>query len=155
MRLFSTIAATAVILSGCMTYHPPTLTAPERAIVVDKPFDTTWELVIDWYAAQGVGIDKIQKESGLISAIPGTVGIGSFVSCGKLEGGAFENYHSAMSTVVRKVSDYQSKITVNVSANAKAILRNGYGQVLKEQEVECISTGKLEKTLQAYVSENK
>lgn len=60
-----------------------------------------------------------------------------------------------MSTVVRKISDARTKVTVNVSSSAHAVRRNGYGMVMQDIEARCISTGQLEKALQDYVVQQK
>lgn len=148
------VVVAALSASGCMSYTPPIESPAQRVITVQKPYETVWDLAIDWFGSTGVGLDKIQKESGLISAAPNSVRPGKYLNCGKIGmGGALEEFSSSMNVVVRKVSEDQTKVTVNVVADGMAIARNAYGAVLKQRKATCLTTGELEKSFHQYVSE--
>jgi hypothetical protein len=77
-------------MAGCYKNIPPVL-APERQILeVAASFDATWNAVIDLFAEQHIGIQLLDKPSGLIVAVPFEVPPDSAVrwaSCGGFKRG--------------------------------------------------------------------
>lgn len=139
-------------LTGCVSLKPAHERNVDRRIFVDESFESVWADTIDWFAATGLGINKIKKESGLISAMPGSVRIGKYLDCGALSSGRYENFTSTLNVVVRKIEPEKTQLTVNVVGNAVAVVRNGYGAILDQKRAPCYSTGELEKSIQNYIS---
>lgn len=139
------------LLSGCTMYTPPIEIPVDNQIVINKPFDTVWELTIDWFATTGVTLNKIEKGSGLISTAPGSIVPGEYMNCGIIDNGRYENIRSSMNVVIRKMNDKQSKVSINVNCSADAVGRNGYGSILFFQKARCYSTGVLEQSLQNHL----
>ena len=81
---------TVAVLAGCYKTIPPVL-APERPVLeVAASFDATWDAVIDLFAEQHIGIQLLDKPSGLIVAVPFEVPPDSAVrwaSCGGFKRG--------------------------------------------------------------------
>ena len=80
---FVTVFLPIFSIFGCAaSVEQPTKREIENQFVVSKSFENTWLDIIDWFAAAGVGLKDIEKESGLINADPGSVDKGDFLDCG-------------------------------------------------------------------------
>ncbi len=81
---------TVAALAGCYKTIPPVL-APERPLLeIAASFDATWDAVIDLFAEQHIGIQLLDKPSGLIVAVPFEVPPDSaarWASCGGFKRG--------------------------------------------------------------------
>jgi len=64
------VGAVVCAMAGCYKNIPPVL-APERPVLeVAASFDATWTAVIDLFAERHIGIQLLDKPSGLIVAVP-------------------------------------------------------------------------------------
>lgn len=147
-----TIIASVLILQGCATHQAPPRANVDRQQTYEIPFDKAWDISIDFFAENGINLDKIEKDSGLLTASDGSVGIGHYLDCGEAGGlgSNFENVNSRLSVLVRVVDENTSRISVNLNASAHIVRRNLYGHALETISVRCESTGMLERDMHAY-----
>ncbi|MBP0050098.1 hypothetical protein H9C73_15330 [Marinobacterium sp. AK62] len=146
------LVAAVVFSSGCATHKAAPKAKIERQNVYQVPFEKAWNISVDFFAENGINLDKIEKDSGLLTAQNGSVGLGSYLNCGEAGGlgSRFEDVNSRLNVLVRKVDDETSKISVNLNANAYVVRRNLYGHALERISVRCESTGQLENDMHAY-----
>lgn len=60
-----------LLLTGCaaaINITPPQYTKPQNKFIVDAGYDKAWSGVIDWFAENHITIDKLDKESGIVTA---------------------------------------------------------------------------------------
>lgn len=146
-----TITFLFLFFNGCTVYIPPIETRVDREIIINKSFETVWALAIDWFGSNGLTLNKIEKDSGLISTANASIVPGEYMNCGTLDNGLYENINSSMNVVIRKMNNTQTKVTINVNCSANAVGRNGYGRILHFQKAKCYSTGVLEQNLQNHL----
>jgi hypothetical protein len=140
-------------LAGCYKNIPPVL-APERPVLeVAASFDATWTAVIDLFAEQHIGIQLLDKPSGLIVAVPFEVPPDSAVlwaSCGGFKRGIEPE-------VIFLVTHAEYNIRVRARApgstirvTAKWITRNPEGAD-RPKEAVCETTNVWESEFEALV----
>ena len=97
-----------------------------------------------------IPFDKIEKDSGLIST--GDFGLSDFsvLNCGEATGNQgfytakFESVTGRVSVVVREIKSDETQVIVNVFGRAYIAVKNIVGATLRDNIVECASTGRLE-----------
>lgn len=113
-----------------------------------KSFDTVWGDAVAWVAMNNLPLDKIDKESGLLTSDFGLGPNQKWVHCGEPTGNIglytakFDGMHGYLNILIRKKGD-DIRATINVFGRARVVLRNGYGLV-GESANDCYSTGELE-----------
>jgi hypothetical protein len=151
-KSFLAVAIFALILQGCATHKAAPRADVDRQKTYKIPFDKAWNISVDFFAENGINLDKIEKESGLLTAQNGSVGIGYYLNCGEAGGlgSGFENINSRLNVLVREVDENTSKISVNLNADAQVVRRNLYGHALERIAVRFESTGQLETDMHAF-----
>ena len=134
----------AVILTACAS-TPGTYTF-ENSRTVDASFDKTWEAVIGYFAENNIGIETLEKDSGIIVAenTRYRIGVTPYVAdCGvKL---AKENIGTARVNIFAKpVSDDKTDVQVNT---AFSFMTRDWTTTGALRPSNCTSTGELEKSL--------
>ncbi|GAA3904257.1 hypothetical protein GCM10022228_13160 [Halomonas cibimaris] len=151
-NIFLAMLISGLVLQGCATHKAAPQINVERQQTYKIPFEKAWDISVDFFAENGISLEKIEKESGLLTAQNGSVGIGYYLNCGEAGGlgSGFENINSRLNVLVRDIDEHTSKISVNLKANAQVVRRNLYGHALETISVKCESTGQLESDMHAY-----
>lgn len=158
MRLNITIIS-AIILTGCASVDvvPPKAVDVERTRVYDIDFHTTWVKAVDWFADHNVIIDKIEKESGLLTAkrlieVEGE----KYLDCGQINvSGAMSqdiDMLGSLNVTVRIISDQKTKVNVNFFGEYRVKGRDAWDGRSFETDGVCVSTGSVEKSILNYIS---
>jgi hypothetical protein len=144
---------------GGVQFIPPATPAPRQAQPVAAPFDTVWNAVIDYFAAQVIPIETLDRSSGFIVAsrahIPtrtkaDTAAAVLLADCGKYPKGF--NYTSDLyflpssakyNIVVRPAETSQSTLLVT----AKFM-----GTTTDDKPADCTSKGLFERSVEAAVT---
>lgn len=164
------LVATIMLITGCVrvNYTPPTMLEKIDSRAYDIPFEKAWTGAVDWFAENNIIIEKIEKESGLLTAkylleVPSNQQVvrggnnsvrDNFMDCGTLSLNtiwtptAIERYRM-LNVTVRKKGENQSRVTVNFFGEFKAIL-NDMGPV-QVAAGRCVSTGKIEKSVLDFI----
>lgn len=88
MRTIATLALAALPACGSFQYLPPQGTPPKVSVDSPRPFDETWQAVIEAFAEANTSIKTVEKASGLISAeriIPAVEVAADYVDFGTLD----------------------------------------------------------------------
>jgi len=144
-----------VLLTACGS-SIGTIGAKEADIVRSQTYlmgyDEAWESVVDWFAEQNIPIDKMEKESGLISSKHSQAGRLDHLDCGTPTGSLglydakFDAIYGNLNVIIRE-KDEGTKVSMNLFGTADVIIRNGYGMVVSSVTEPCYSTGLLESIL--------
>lgn len=155
MRKLSTFAVlTTSILSGCAGYKivPPKEHKFNNSIVVAMSRDEAWSKVIEWYANNNAPIDKLNKESGLVTSYSVIPPVGS-LDCGQIEGNwsAGIGIPKAQFNTILIHQDDDTKVKFNLfgEATASQLLPGGSRM---EVTVRCVSTGALETAFSNFLN---
>lgn len=149
----SVIALLAIVISACAPAGVKNVEFVEfdRSKTVGKSFDHVWADTVEWFASLGIPIDKIERDSGLMSSTwGGTTTDQTYISCGEPTGniglyqGRFIDMSIDINVLVRPVGD-QTRATINVFGNAVVDVSNAFGSVSRNR-VQCESRGVLERS---------
>jgi len=157
LRSFSMILV-GLSLFGCAGAKqiPPQEYKFEKIVVIDKPFKDVWNSAVEWYAVSNIPFTDMDKEDGLISSSYG-LRMGSDIDCGEASGqitwasATMENVNGNVNTVIRANEENTTKVIINVFGGGEINIRNGYGNIISHSKARCVSTGKLESSLIAYL----
>ena len=115
-------------------------------------YNAVWESTIDWLASNNIPLDKVDKESGLISSRYALTANNDYLNCGEptgqigLKKASFEDIYGNVNIIVRDM-EAGVKVTASVFGGAGVVIRNGYGNVVSSASVQCYTNGVLERTL--------
>lgn len=158
-----TILPAAVGCAGYLTQTPPVEKQFEKSRVFDLNYDSTWSRAVDWFASHNVVIDKIQKESGLITARyqvhlwEGTMDHGAIQKHGSGTEDPTYEYQASLNMLVTSEERGKTKVAVNVFGTFRAttywglLARNG--PVILDGK--CVSTGVLEQSVFDFIASGK
>lgn len=127
-----------------------------KSVVYNKSFDNVWADAVEWFALNNIPIDRMDKDSGLLTSEYGLSANQEIVSCGEPTGNIglytakFDGMYANINVLVRQ-SDTGVRATINVFGNAHVSLRNGLGLV-DQSTTQCYSTGNLEQSFHALLS---
>jgi len=159
MKILTTLAL-ALMTAACSSVGSKNVQQAQvtNSVVYNESFDTVWEDAIEWFAINNIPIDKIDKESGLLTSEYGLGANQDIVNCGEPTGNIglytakFDGTYANINVLIRQ-RDNGTRATINVFGNAQVSLRNGYGLV-GESVTKCHSTGSLENRFHGFVSGN-
>lgn len=157
-KLFVVLAT--VSISACSAVGTKNVQKVEvrNTAVYSESFSNVWEDAIEWFAINNIPIDKMDKESGLLTSEYGLGANQGIVNCGEPTGNIglytarFDGMYANINILIRE-RDGGTRATINVFGNAKVALRNGYGLV-GEANTQCYSTGTLESSFHNFVAGN-
>ena len=130
------IIATLLIISGCSSVGTVNVVKVEvkSTDTYTESFDIIWEDAIEWFANNNIPIDKIDKESGILTSEYRLGTTQSIVNCGEPTGNIglyqskFDNIYGNINVLIRE-RDGTIRATINVFGGADVALRNAYGLV--------------------------
>lgn len=147
-------------LTGCssvITITPPEKQNFESSRVYNKSYDVVWLKAIDWFADHNVVIEKIEKDSGLITAkYQIDVSSSDYLDHGKIEnsGMAYINNieeYGSLNVTIRKVDVNKTKASVNFFGTYVLHARDEWNGKDLGRTGKSISTGKLETSILNYI----
>ena len=151
----------AVVLVGCKAYEPPKEYNFEKTKTINKNYDAIWSELIAWFGSENIPIRTIDKASGIISTdyslSPDKFAY--YADCGSsgfmkevMRDGLTANFN----VVAAKVTDLETKVTINVFFNSKIketiySTRGKYEDVITDTK--CNSRGLLEEKIFKKISQ--
>lgn len=140
----SIVVAIAALLAGCGA--APTKHEFNNTRTFDGSYDSVWDAVITYFAAQNIPIKTIAKDSGVIFAETTALDAPSsgFADCGKADIGVAIVANYARFNVYVKHGDGRQVVSVNATF---AQTRNNNLRHVSGLNYDCTSTGKLETTM--------
>ncbi len=147
-------------LIGCANLNviPPQERSVEKSRIYRSDYEQIWVRAVDWFAEHNAIIDKIEKESGLLTT-RFKIGVGQeYLDCGDIDisgvlGSGEINRFGNLNLTVRKFSTEQVKVSVNFFGewsmqdndlwDGRAVVAQGH----------CVSTGDLERNVLVFIGE--
>lgn len=123
-----------LLFSGCasVAYTPPMQRSFESSRVYNKSYDEVWIRAVDWFADHNVVIDKMEKDSGLLTArylinasSSSYLDFGTYQASGTLDGYKVEQ-QGALNVTVRRIDDKKTKATVNFFGKHVFLAKDGF-----------------------------
>jgi hypothetical protein len=150
----------ALMMTACSSVGTKNVQQVEvkSSVVYTESFSKVWEDAIEWFAINNIPIDKMDKESGLLTSEYGLGANQDIINCGEPTGNIglytakFDGTYANINVLIRQ-RDSGTRATINVFGNAHVSLRNGYGLV-GESNTKCYSTGRLENRFHEFISGN-
>ena len=136
-------------LGACAT--APEVYEVQRTRVIDAPMDRVWSRSVEFFATSNLAIRTLEKDSGIIAAermigSPQVDGrIGSWASCGS----GFLEIPIAQSVDMNVFVQPVTETTTRVSVNARFTETRRFDYTTTQ--VECNSTGALERSILDYI----
>lgn len=143
------------LLTSCVEFKitPGVKIDLSKSATIAKSYDETWLRVVDWFAEHNVIIDKLDKESGIITAKYAFRSDDRFLDCGKIEainasGEPFIQQYGTLNVTIRKENAASTRVMVNFFGKfiAKATSIGDPRRII-ETDGACESTGVLEKSI--------
>lgn len=149
------------LLTGCASIKitPPADTDTNSSKIYDKSFEETWIRAVDWFAENNVIIDKIEKSSGLLTArykikvSDVLLDCGDIKATGLLRPAKIDKY-GMVNVTVRDQGNNKSKVTVNFFGEFLLEGNDAWDGRQVTAKGSCISTGEIEKSILAYISQD-
>ncbi len=147
------------LLTGCaaaINITPPQPSNAQNKFIVDSGYDKAWNGVVDWFAENHITIDKLDKESGIVTAKHKLLVDNNELNCGDIKGsGTFtirgESKTLLLNVLVRNLPDGKAKVQINLSGEIYVRGRNWDTGADISTSGPCSSTGKLERSLETYL----
>lgn len=144
--------------SGTMYITPAEPKPIQSSFSFDTDYDKTWLLVVDWFAENNIVIDKIEKNSGLITAKYDLRLYPSALDCGDVRPSTLATVRSInkvanLNMTVRNVSADKTRVSINIAGSYNGVAYDeGWGNTLTFSGL-CYSTGKVEQSVANYISQ--
>ena len=147
-----------ITLSGCtrLTIDPPSKYQVESSRIYSKPYEAVWLSAVDWFADHNVVIEKIEKESGLITAkYQIDVSNSEYLDFGEVDDKGVWDYHvnkhASLNITVRNKGEMKTKVNINFFGSFDLRAHEiWWGQNIRETG-NAVSTGKLETNILDYI----
>lgn len=141
-----------LVLAGCASANvgAPAIREIQKTITVDQAYEQTWRKSVSWFANNNIIIDKVEKESGLITA-KYTLAVGdAVVDCGSISMtgviGTPEIQRFANLNVTLSPSGGNSTTaSMNIFGEFEATGRDAWDGRIVKLAGKCVSTGQLER----------
>lgn len=156
-KLVIGILATSLVGCANIKVTEPAEHVFDRSQTFKIPFEKVWVSAVDWFADHNVTIEKIEKESGLITAKYLLKASDAYLDCGTIEvngtlGPAQIQSLGSLNVTVRSVSDTETKVNANFFGEYKLNGRDAWDGSAISRDGRCVSTGNLEKDILKYIS---
>ena len=158
MKNFLSICSLLLFVAGCasVSVEPPQARDTERSRSYSLPFEQTWTRAVDWYADHNVTIEKIQKESGLLTAKYMLEADDKYLDCGSIRTQGFIgepeiSRSGSLNLTVRRIDEGSSRVNVNFFGEFDLKGNDAWDGRRVDHEGRCISTGLLERKILDYI----
>ena len=159
MKNIIVLALISLILQGCasVSITPPIQNGFSNSRTYDEGFEKTWSASVDWFADHDVSIDKIQKESGLLTAKYLIAVDGEELDCGVIKAQSVPYLtvvkQGSFNATIRPKSSSQTVVSVNFFGTFDLTGRDGNRMVIISESGRCVSTGKIEAAVLDFIEE--
>ena len=122
--------------------------------VFNSDYESVWLAAVDWFADNDVVIDKIEKESGLITAKHKLkTDFGLTCDQVKLSGlsDKGKDMYITLNATIRDKKKKGTKVRVNISGRFEAFARDNFNGINHTAKGNCYSNGEIEKKLFNYI----
>ncbi len=149
------------IFTGCasISVTPPEKKNFKTSRVYNKSYEVVWLRAVDWFADHNVVIEKIEKESGLLTAkYRIDVSTSDYLDFGKLKVSGTHNGYDiektgSLNVTVRKIDASKTKASVNFFGEFELHAQDAWdGRYIKRTGT-AVSTGKLEANILNYIGQ--
>lgn len=143
--------------SGTMHITPAEPKPIQSSFSFDTSYDQAWLLAVDWFAENNIVIDKIEKDSGLITAKYDLRLYPSALNCGDVQPSTLATVRSMnkvanLNMTVRDIDKDKTRVNINIAGSYNGTAYDeGWGKTLTFSGL-CYSTGTLEQSVANYIS---
>lgn len=152
------VSTMLLLATGCasISVESPQSRDFERSRTYNMSFEKTWTRAVDWYADHNVTIEKIQKESGLLTAKYMLEADNQYLDCGNIKaqgvlGGPVISRAGSLNLTVRRAGDDANRVNVNFFGEFDLQARDAWDGRRVDYEGRCVSTGRLEQEILDYI----
>ncbi|MDP6584446.1 MAG: hypothetical protein QF535_07300 [Anaerolineales bacterium] len=157
-----TFVLIALFVAGCAKIHvqPPMKQSFERSRTYPLPYEKVWDRAVDWFADHDVTIEIIEKPSGLLTA-KYLINVGdNYLDCGNIKatgtrGDPIIDKYGSLNVTVRSIDQNTTKVSVNFFGEYTLTAYDLWDEHRISNSGSCVSTGELEKSILAYIGDNK
>ena len=160
MKNIIVLALISLILQGCASFNvvPPSSPTHLKEHVYEGSYDRVWRSSIDWFASRNIIIDKIEKDSGLITAKYALNIADTDLDCGDIRSSGILNplvlKQGYLNFSVRERDNKYSIVRVNFFGTYRLTGQDGWDGKNVVYELQCESTGAVEKDIFKYINVN-
>lgn len=147
-----------VVISGCanVQVEPPEQSNVERSRVYSMSYDKTWSRAVDWYADHNVTIEKIRKESGLLTAKYSLEASSDDLDCGEINATGFLkepeiDRAGSLNLTVRRLEETRTKVKVNFFGEYELSGKDAWDGRTVTYSGNCRTTGEIEENILDYI----
>jgi hypothetical protein len=145
---------TTVVLCGCASYQTARTYDFTKTRTIAVRYDLAWRKAVEWFAAHNAPIEHLNKSSGLISTEYNLGSVNTTIcDCGDAMSGLdtwYVDYPVGyFNMLLISMDSTHTQVTINSSYKTRVGLRKNQGS----GEVDCYSTGELEKDIFASMQE--
>ena len=146
-------------LTGCsaaINITPPQPSNHQNKFIVGTSYDNAWNGVIDWFAENHLALDKLDKESGIVTAKGKLLVDNNELNCGDIKGSGTYTIRSQTKTLLLNVlvrNLPEGKVKVQMNLRGEVLVRGTNWDTGADISTSgaCTSTGKLEHSLETYL----
>ena len=152
-----TLVVLSLLLTACVSVRstPPVEQTFERSRTYNASFDQVWLRAVDWFADHNVMIEKIERESGLITAKYLLVADQDYLDCGtvKMSGtsGKTIDRYGSLNVTVRQRGPGVTQVNVNFFGEFTASAYDPWNGRVITTSGRCVSKGTVEQLVLAYI----
>jgi hypothetical protein len=157
MRFFVLlIAGFSVVGCASIKTSQPSEYGAEKSRTYTQPFEKVWVKSVDWFASHNIIIDKIEKNSGLLTARYLLKTDDTYLDCGKIEafgvlGDPRIDRYGSLNVTVRELGENETKVNVNFFGEYKLEARDAWDGRQVVASGRCVSTGQIEKEILNFI----
>ncbi len=150
------IVASFIVGCASVNVQPPVKQSIEKTKIYSISYEKAWIRAVDWFADHDVTIEKIEKSSGLLTAKYLIEADDGYLDCGNIKvtgtlGSPIIDKYGSLNVTVRSIDKNQTKVNVNFFGEYKLKANDAWDGSLVTSQGRCVSTGKLEKRILAYI----
>jgi len=128
-------------------------------MIFSASYDEVWAGAVDWFAEHDILIDKIEKTSGLLTAKKKIkVEGGQLLDCGQINisgtlGGKYRlDGYATINLTVHSKGQRKTQVMVNLFGKYEFQARDAWNGMPVSDEGDCVSTGRLEKSIFSFIA---
>jgi len=150
------ISVCVLLIWLCACANVSVLPPPDRqfpkARTYQLSYEEAWLRAVDWFADHNVTIEKIEKESGLLTAKYTLRVDDEYMDCGEFKvSGVLSSWTVTriawLNLTVRKISESRSKVSVNFFGRFSLAAHDAWDGTPISRRGPCVSTGSAEASI--------
>lgn len=157
MKKLLILIGISLFITGCSTINviPPEQSFISNDRTYNHSYDEVWKSAVDWFAESHLTIDKIEKESGLITAKYSLATTKTDLNCGDIQIVGLINPKTIrtarLNVSIKEIDSASSQVRVNFNGQAVITGHDSWDKRYIEENIDCESTGEMEQSIFDYI----